>query len=103
MFSISQHYRDAGLLRTICNFLGCGEYYPRTNRDEGNITVAKFSEIDLKIIPLFKQYPVIGVKSLDFSDFSKVMDIIKVKEHLTEEGLAKIEKIKSVMNTKRVP
>jgi hypothetical protein len=59
IFSISQHYRDAGLLRTICNFLGCGEYYPRTNRDEGNITVAKFSEIDLKIIALFKQYPII--------------------------------------------
>ena len=102
MFSISQHSRDAGLLRAICNTLGCGEYYPRTNRDEGNFTVAKFSEIDLKIIPLFKQYPIIGVKSLDFSDFSKVVDIIKVKEHLTKEGLANIEKIKSGMNTKRV-
>ena len=36
MFSISQHSRDANLLRAICDFLGCGEYYPRTNRDEGN-------------------------------------------------------------------
>ena len=103
MFSISQHSRDAGLLRTICNFLGCGKYYSRTNQDEGYITVTKFSEIDLKIIPLFKQYPIIGVKYLDFSEFSKVMDIIKVKEHLIKEGLAKIEKIKSGMNTKRVP
>jgi len=102
MFSISQHSRDASLLRAICDFLGCGDYYARTNRDEGNFTVAKFSDIELKIIPFFKQYPVLGVKSLDFSDFCEIADIVKVKEHLTEEGLAKIEIIKSGMNTKRV-
>jgi len=102
MFSISQHSRDASLLHAICDFLGCGDYYARTNREEGNFTVAKFSDIELKIIPFFKHYPVLGVKSLDFSDFCEVVDIIKVKEHLTEEGLAKIEKIKSGMNTKRV-
>ena len=102
MFSISQHSRDASLLCAICDFLGCGNYYPRTNRNEGNFTVAKFSDIELKIIPLFKQYSILGVKSLDLSDFCEVVDIVKVKQHLTEEGLAKIEKIKSGMNTNRV-
>lgn len=102
MFSISQHSRDASLLRAICDLLGCGNYYARSNRDEGNFTVAKFSDIELKILPFFKHYPIIGVKSLDFSDFCEVVDIIKVKEHLTEEGLAKIEKIKSGMNTNRI-
>ncbi|CAG8962395.1 hypothetical protein HYFRA_00013626 [Hymenoscyphus fraxineus] len=47
-------------------------------------------DIDLKIIPFFKQYPIIGIKSLDLSDFSEVVDIVRVKQHLTEEGLAKI-------------
>lgn len=53
MFSISQHSKDADLLRAICDYLGCGAYYPRTNRDEGNIVVTKFSDIDLKILPHF--------------------------------------------------
>jgi hypothetical protein len=101
MFSISQHSRDASLLRSICDLLGCGVYYPRSNREEGNFTVAKFSDIEQKIIPFFKNYPLHGVKSLDYSDFCKAVEIIKVKEHLTEEGLAEIEKIKSGMNTKR--
>jgi hypothetical protein len=102
MFSITQHSRDARLLRSLCDLLGCGAYYPRSNRDEGNFTVTKFSDIEQKIIPFFKKYPINGVKSLDFSDFCKVVEIIRVKEHLTQKGLAEIEKIKSGMNTKRV-
>ncbi len=102
MFSISQHSRDANLLRSICDFLNCGNYYPRSNREEGNYTVTKFSDIEQIIKPFFKTYQVLGVKSLDYSDFCEVIEIIKAKEHLTEQGLAKIEKIKSRMNTKRV-
>lgn len=101
MFSISQHSRDASLLRSICVLLGCGVYYPRSNREEGNFTVAKFSDIEQKIIPFFKNYPLHGVKCLDYLDFCKAVEIIKVKGHLTEEGLANIEQIKSGMNTKR--
>ena len=102
MFSISQHSRDADLLRYFCDFFACGGYYPRSNRDEGNFSVTKFSDIELKIIPFFLKYPTHGVKALDFADFCKAEEIIKAKEHLTNEGLAKIEKIKSGMNTKRI-
>lgn len=87
------------MLRSFCDLLGCGGYYPRSNRNEANFT--KFSDKE-KIIPFFKKYPIIGVKSLDYSDFCKVVDIIRVKKHLTQKGLAEIEKIKSGMNTKRV-
>ncbi len=102
MFNISQHSRDAELLQNICNYLECGKYYPSSKRKEGILTVTKFSDIDLKIIPFFKDYPVIGIKSLDFEDFCKVKELMKSKEHLTKEGLKKIEKLKSIMNTKRI-
>jgi hypothetical protein len=39
------------------------------------------------------------VKSEDFADFCKVVDIMKVKGHLTVEGLDQIHKIKAGMNT----
>lgn len=99
MFSIAQHSRDADLLRYFCDFFACGGYYPRSNRDEGNFSVTKFSDIELKIIPFFLKYPLHGIKALDFADFCKAVEIIKAKEHLTNEGLAKIEEIKSGMNT----
>jgi len=101
MFNITQHSRDAELLQNICNYLECGKYYPSNTRSEGTITVTKFSEIDLKIIPFFKDYPIIGIKSFDFEDFCKIEELMKNKEHLTKDGLEKIEKIKSGMNTKR--
>ena len=34
--------------------------------------------------------------------YLKIASLIKEKEHLTEKGLAKIESIKSGMNTKRI-
>ena len=102
IFSVSQHSRDADLLRSFFELLDCGKYYISSTKNEGNYWVAKFSDINLKIIPFFLKYPLFGVKSQDFSDFSKVASLIKEKEHLTEQGLAKIELIKNGMNTKRI-
>jgi len=54
------------------------------------------------IIPFFEKYPIQGEKSLDFSDFKKVGEMLKNKEHLTSEGFNKILKIKAGMNEKRL-
>jgi hypothetical protein len=35
-------------------------------------------------------------------DFCKIEELMKSKEHLTQIGLEKIEKLKSEMNTKRI-
>jgi hypothetical protein len=102
IFSVTQHSRDADLLRSFFDLLGCGKYYPSSTRNEGNYSVAKFSDIELKIIPFFLKYPILDVKSQDLSDFSKIASLIKEKEHLTGQGLAKIESIKNGMNTKKI-
>lgn len=71
--------------------------------NSGNVTkenkkpVAKFYKRDLssicdKVIPHFKEYPLIGVNHYDFEDFCTITDLKKTKAHLTEEGLAEIKK-----------
>jgi hypothetical protein len=47
------------------------------------------------------KYPLQGSKLLNFKDFKKVVEIVKVKEHLTEQGINKIKEIKSNMNEGR--
>nr|YP_010608726.1 hypothetical protein PNX16_mgp045 [Drechslerella dactyloides]WAN89806.1 hypothetical protein [Drechslerella dactyloides] len=42
-----------------------------------------------------------GVKSKDFSDFCKAIEIMRTKEHLTKKGLDKIRKLKMGMNKGR--
>ena len=92
-FKITQHYRDEQLMRSLIEFFGCGAVYKR--RETFEFEVTKFSDLTDKIIPLFKKYSILGVKSEDFEDFCKVAEIMKKNAHLTEEGINKIRKIKA--------
>jgi hypothetical protein len=60
--------------------------------------ITKFDDILNIIIPFFDKYPIQGQKAFDFEDFKIVSTIIKNKEHLTNEGFAKILEIKERMN-----
>lgn len=100
-FILTQHSRDTELMKSIIKYLDCGNYRVRNKEQAGDFSVAKFSDISEKIIPFFDKYPLIGVKSLDYADFKRVADTIKVKGHLTEDGLDKIRLIKAGMNRGR--
>ena len=67
----------------------------------GVFIVRNFSDIWDKIIPLFKNHEIRGIKREDFEDWIKVAEIIKSRTHLTEEGIDKIREIKSGMNSNR--
>lgn len=69
IFKITQHSRDRILLENFVDYLGCGKYYKESNREKGEFRVDKFVDIEDKIIPFFKKYPISGIKALDFWDF----------------------------------
>jgi len=102
LFSITQHSRDGELMQNLVSYLGCGAYFPRKNKDIGEYMVTKFSDIANKIIPFFDKYPILGVKSKDFSDFKQVALLFESKAHLTPEGIDKIRQIKTKMNRGRI-
>ena len=66
-----------------------------------SLEVFSYSDMTTKIIPLFETHSLLTEKAKDFKDLTLVSDLIKNKEHLTVEGLAKINKIKSNMNMNR--
>jgi hypothetical protein len=100
-FSLTQHSRDADLMKNIISYLECGRYSLRKNKLAGDIEVTKFSDLYKKIIPFFSKYPIKGEKSRDFFDFCSAAELMKNKVHLTEEGLETIQKIKEGMNKSR--
>lgn len=65
----------------------------------GVFIVIKFADISGKILPFFKEHEIRGIKREDFEDWVKVVELIRSKVHLTEEGVKKIRNIKSGMNT----
>ena len=98
-FQLIQHNRDLNLITSLIKYLNCG--YVIKKRTLVEFRVTKFDDITNKIIPFFIKYPIQGVKALDFEDWCKVAEMMKVKKHLTAEGLEKIKQIKAGMNKGR--
>jgi KaiC/GvpD/RAD55 family RecA-like ATPase len=103
VFKITQHIRDVELLLNISKLLGCGRVETRKSGDACDFAVTSFKEIDKHIIPFLSEsrYRLKGLKLKNFEDFSKVYAMMARKEHLSEEGLAKIIQIKNGMNSAR--
>jgi hypothetical protein len=101
MFKITQHSRDAELLKSLVSYLNCGCYTSSAERSHGEYIVSNLPDIVEKILPFFENHPIEGMKSLDFGDFKQVAHLMQSKQHLTSEGLAKIKHIKSKMNSLR--
>ncbi len=100
-FQLTQHSREELLIKNLAEFMNCGNIYNRAAKNAIDYKVLNIENILEIIIPLFKQYPILGVKSQDFSDWCKVADLIKQKAHLTKEGLDQIKKIQSNINRSR--
>ena len=73
----------------------------RFRENKVDFQILKLKDLSDKVIPLFQTISLQGVKTEDFADFCKAVDIMKVKGHLTNEGLDKIRKLKSGMNRGR--
>jgi hypothetical protein len=100
-FQITQHTRDAQLMKSLVTYLDCGRIHLPSGYAHGNFLVGKFSDINEKIIPFFDKYQIEGVKALDLADFKRVAAIMKVNGHTTESGLEEIRLIKAGMNRGR--
>ena len=96
IFKLSQHHRDKLLLKSLIEYLRCGNVYKES---EGTVqfSVTKYKDLTDKVIPFFDKYKVVGVKFQDYQDFKKVSELMKNGDHLTAEGLDSIIKIKAGM------
>jgi len=101
IFKVTQHTRDADLLKEFIDYFNCGRY-SICSKEAGDFIVTKFSDINTKILPFFNKYPLQGTKLFDFLDFNKVAKLVENKTHLTSEGALRVEIIKQIkMGTNR--
>nr|YP_009262063.1 LAGLIDADG endonuclease [Chrysoporthe austroafricana]AMX22138.1 LAGLIDADG endonuclease [Chrysoporthe austroafricana] len=102
VFSITQHIRDQALMNNLISYLGCGNIKHYEKNSWLQFIVTKFSDIDEKIIPIFRENKILGEKSKDFQDWCRAAELMKNKAHLTPSGLDEIRKLKSGMNKGRI-
>lgn len=102
VLQITQNERDEELMETLRSYFGNGGIDRVSSTSSAlNFKISSFSFIYEKIIPFFRQHPIIGVKSEDFYDWVKVAELMKNNKHRTPEGLDQIRKIKEGMNKGR--
>jgi hypothetical protein len=102
IFSLFQKVRDIKLLEKLAEYFGSGLNYENKKTLVVELIITKFLVIQNIIIPLFKKYPIRGIKHKDFLDFVEVAKIMNAKKHLTIEGALrpKFENSKKVWTEK---
>nr|YP_009367549.1 putative LAGLIDADG homing endonuclease [Pseudoneochloris marina]ARK14539.1 putative LAGLIDADG homing endonuclease [Pseudoneochloris marina] len=96
-FVIVQHKDDEQILHALKSFWGFG-VVRKNNGDRQCYRVRSFTHLQNKIIPFFEKHKLKTKKNLDFLKFRKILLMIERKQHLTVEGLLKIDSIRLQMN-----
>ena len=62
VFNITQHVCDEQLIKSMMQYLDYDNLTIQSRKEAVELRITKFSDINKKIIPFFKQYRIIGVK-----------------------------------------
>ena len=99
-FRIVQHEKDEQVLEKIKEYFGFGDI--RVNRTDKHGTRKEFRARGLEnlnqIVKFFRENQLQTEKRKNFEIFSRVIDLMNQKEHLTDDGLKKIAELVSLMN-----
>ena len=103
-FHIAQHVKDLELMKLFIKFFNCGSVSVRSNTatPRCDFYVQDSALILEKILPHFDTYPLLNLKQEDYLCFKECLNIIKLKQHLTQEGLNKIKSLNLEMNSNRL-
>lgn len=100
VFSIGLHIKDLDLLTNIRDFFGVGNIMISKQDNVARYQVQSIKDMANVIIPHFNKYPLQTKKFMDFLVFKLIVEILVKKEHLTKQGLIKINSILASNNKK---
>lgn len=84
-------------------FFNIGKIYRVNKRDPAIFAVNSINDLNNVIIPHFIKYPLLTQKKVDFLLFNTILELMRIKKHLTSEGLIEIINTKASMNKGLTP
>lgn len=99
---VTQKDKDENTLKAIGAFFGAGNKKVTTDSRDGTlqIFIQRQNLVINNIVPFFQKNPLLTAKRKDFELWAKCAEIVKNREHIRSEGLAKIKEISSTINLK---
>ena len=97
-FSISLNQKDLPLLQKVSKALNCGAIR-KSSRDRCyKLEVRNLDDLNKRIIPHFKKFPLQGAKASDFDKFAKVCEMMKANLHRSKKYLPDLIEISYGIN-----
>lgn len=102
-YYIKMREDELPLLKKVQRFWGCGKIYfqkeyRKNQRNNYRFEIFNYELLQEVVVPFFKRHPLESKRIKDFQIFCKILDLAISKAHQTENGLAKIVKLKSQMH-----
>lgn len=100
-FTIVQHQRDVNVLYALKDYFQCGVV--RTNHGQIlSYRVRDHKHLKEIIIPFFEKHHLKTKKRIDFLRFRRVVNMMVRGEHLTPEGLEKIQHLQQIKKSLKI-
>ena len=105
-FVVTQGAKSLTALERLQSFFDCGKIYENRRADNHRENLYRYcvrssKDIQSKIIPFFKQFPLQTAKQKDFLIFCQVVEVMKDRQHLTQNGIQDIRVLASSMNRQK--
>ncbi len=105
-FVVVQGARSVDVLHEMKQFFGCGDVYVNRRYDNHREHLYRYSVrnrayLHSVIIPFFEANPLRTAKATEFQKFATVVQMMRMRLHLTVEGLTRIAKIAQTMNHRK--
>jgi hypothetical protein len=97
-FSVSQNAGRSELLYMLRNAWGCGSIRPDRSDKTLKFEVRNISDLVRRVLPQFRDHPMLSSKQLDFARFERVCLLIHGGKHREREGFEEIVGIAMEMN-----
>lgn len=97
-FILGLNVRELSLITKIQKYFGAGQITNNYKQNAVFWTITSINNLVEKVLPHFEQYSLQGQKANDYLIWSKILTMVKAKQHFTKEGLAHIQLLKDKLN-----
>ena len=105
-FVVTQGAKSISALQILQDFFGCGRIYINNRHDNHKEAIYRFcvraaDDLREKIIPFFVANPLRTAKRDSFVAFAEILAMMKVRKHLSLEGLREIAVLSESINRQK--
>jgi hypothetical protein len=105
-FAVAQGASSRDVLEEMVRFFGCGKVYRNSRHDNHRedmyrYCVQRFGDLSDVIVPFFEANPLRTSKRDNFEKFARILELMRLRRHLSMPGIIEIAEIAQTMNHRK--